>query len=82
MNNNSWGWTSYRRTLWVRPDGMRLYFAHFLRVSAPGVLAQGQVTETVRIHFWAKRPVLALRRMVTSGENPAHFDGKDMATDG
>lgn len=55
-----WGWTSYRRTGWVRDDGVREYRAH-LR-TAGSVHHWTRVTIT----FWARRPIVSLRQLVAS----------------
>ena len=50
-----WGWTSYRRLPWRRDNGAKLYEAHILAPEAP------LDWQTIRLVFWAHRPILALR---------------------
>lgn len=79
MSDTGWGWTSYHRTHWVLPSGKRLYFAHCERHILD---RRGHTTQKVRIHFWATRPVLALRQMVQEcqqGKHPTSFDGEEIS---
>jgi hypothetical protein len=81
-NDNEWGWTSYRRTGWMArdPDGKDVheYSAYFMRVSAPGILASGEVVERTYIKFWSHHPIPALRAILASGKRPAKFHGKQV----
>ena len=72
MTPDDWGWTSYRRSGWVRddPDGTRrLYKATFRTSSIPPTLDY----EEVSVQFWARRPILALRHIAASGKHPSDF---------
>ncbi len=70
-----WGWTSYRRTGWINKNGQRCYTVNLSASS-------GQVGEfeTVRLLFWARRPILAIREMAATGlpgdRLLARFDGQ------
>jgi hypothetical protein len=54
-----WGWTSYRRTGWAHPNGTRQYRAHFRSPGSP------RGYNACTITFWARRPRLALRHIVS-----------------
>ena len=59
----AWGYTSYRSCHNVRTDGRKLYFAHFLNTKPNTPLIH---EETCTIMFWANRPILALRHIISS----------------
>lgn len=67
-----WGCTSYKRTLWARDDGTRMYEGHF----STGGSGPSDEWETSRILFWASRPVLALRKICQSGNHPSEYHGQ------
>lgn len=82
MKDNDWGWTSYRRTGWMRRDeagqDVHEYSAHFMRVSAPGILASGAVIEKTFIKFWSHHPIPALRTILASENRPVAFHGQQV----
>ncbi len=70
-----WGWTSYRRTGWARPNGTREYRAHF-----ESHLPTGEI-ERCTLTFWAHRPILAIRHIIqqaTSAESILRLHGQTL----
>jgi hypothetical protein len=72
-DREEWGWTSYRRTGWVRDDGVREYRATLQTV--------GSLHHWTRctIMFSARHPLLALRQIVAgrkSAEEILAFAGQ------
>ena len=66
-----WGWTSYHRCGFASPlNGRRLYGAHF-RADNSAPLGW----QTLYIQFWARRPIVALREIVTSKRDPNEYSG-------
>lgn len=69
MAGKKWGITSYRRSdYWVREDGRKGYVGCFLHTNC-ALLGYSSCS----VHFWAKRPILALREIVNSGRDPVTF---------
>ena len=62
-----WGWDRYERTNWARKDGRKRYIGHFRADNDPNHWT------TQRIEFWAKHPVVALRTICQSGQDPRDF---------
>lgn len=65
-----WGWTSYEKTGWKRDDGCKQYLGRFRAMEDP------DSHFTCLVWFWAHRPILALREIVESGEDPLMFTEK------
>lgn len=65
-----WGWTSYEKTSWVKDYDCKLYIGHFRTTDDPDNFTK------VTIRFWARRPILALRKIVESGKVPLTFAEK------
>ena len=63
-----WGWTSYELTPWRDDDGRKLYVAHFRREHD----YHSWSTQTIR--FWARRPLIALRTIANSGNEPCEYN--------
>ena len=59
-----WGWTSYRRLPWRRDNGAKLYEVHLWAPEAP------MGWQTIRLRFWARRPILALRMICQGLKKP------------
>ena len=68
-----WGWTSYRRTGWVKVGSEhRQYIGHFTRLDS--------LTSWTRatIRFWAHRPIIALRAICESGNDPIAYHNQNI----
>jgi len=68
-NTLDWGCTSYEKTCAV-VGSRKEYIARFMAERDTSSY------ETVRITFWASRPVIAIGVIVGSRRNPLDFDGK------
>lgn len=68
--SSDWGWTSYRRTGWKHESGRHIYHALF---RAPHGVRGFQL---VGVNFAAERPILALRHIANSGQDPLDFHGQ------
>ena len=69
VQDDSWGWTSYRRTGW-RTEERREYKAKF-RTEGDAIHGFSEVT----IRFLARFPILALRTIAESGRDPSEYHG-------
>ena len=74
MSNETAKWccTSYKKEQWVRENGQKYYRANFMIQDS--LLSYRRCA----MYFWARRPILALREIASSGKEPLEFDGKEI----
>ena len=65
QNDGQWGWTSYSKRYWEMDDGRKLYEGRFLRIDTDFPVGPRAVMEKFKVLFLARRPVLAMREIVT-----------------
>jgi hypothetical protein len=75
-DTSTWAWERYERTYWVHENGTaRCYFGWFTRefsyINEDGLQCHG--FDRAEVRFWATKPIVAMRAICTSGEDPASF---------
>ena len=68
----SWGWARYENTHRVNENGRTLYIGYFKQDHDP------HNWTVQRVSFFAKHPIIGMRSICASGEEPVTFAYKEI----
>jgi len=70
--NTKWLYDRYERTVWRSENGVKMYIGYFTQLHNDCSWTECQVK------FYARRPIVAMRTIASSGRNPADFANKEI----